>query len=82
MGNEQDGLSLLARQLMEVEAHLVARDGVERAEWLIHQQQVGIVDERAHDRGALVHAARQLVGKAIGELAKADAGEERSARAR
>src|SRR5262245_50385774 len=73
MGDENNRLPLLARQVMEVEAHLVARNGIERTEGLVHQQQVGIVYERAHDRGALVHSTGQLVGKAVGEVAESDA---------
>ena len=73
MGDENDRLAFLARQQVEVEADLIARDGVERAERLVHQQEAGIVDQRPHDRGALVHAAGEFVGKAVGELAKADA---------
>ena len=61
---------------MEIEAHLVARNGVECAERLVHQEQFGIVYERAHDCGALVHSAGKLVGKAIRELAESDASEQ------
>ena len=42
---------------------LVADDLVERAEGLVHQQQVGVEGQRAGDRGALLHAARELPGK-------------------
>src|SRR5262249_5260288 len=73
MGDENNRLALLARQMMEVEAHLIARNGVERPEGLIHQQQAGIVYERTHDRGALVHSTGQLVGKAVAEVAESDA---------
>src|SRR5262245_3122999 len=76
MGDEDNRLALLARQMMEVETHLIARDGVERTEGLVHQQQAGIVYERAHDRGALVHSTGQLVGKAVGEIAESDAAEQ------
>ena len=47
-------------QRLEIDAHLLARQRVERAERLIHDQQRRIMDQRAHDRGALAHAARQF----------------------
>ena len=46
----------------ELEIHLLARERVERAERLVHQDELRIVDERARDRGALLHAAGELVG--------------------
>ena len=51
--------------------HLVLQvlpgQGVDRAERLVHQHHVGIVGEHAGDLAALLHAARQLVGRALGE---------------
>ncbi len=59
-------------QRLEVEAHLLARQRIERAERLVHQQQRRVVDQRARDRDALAHAARQLVRIAIGEIPEPD----------
>ena len=42
------------------EVHLVAGERVERAEGLVHQHHSGSGSESADDRGALLHAARQL----------------------
>ena len=42
------------------QVHLVARERVERAERLVHQQQAWVGCQRTHDRGALLHAAREL----------------------
>ena len=42
-----------------------AREFVERAERLVHQQQVGRGDERARDRRAHLHAAGELARKVI-----------------
>ena len=39
----------------------VARDGVERRERLVHEQEVALLGERPGQRDALPHAARQLV---------------------
>ena len=50
---------------MEVADHapeLLAREGVERAERLVEHQQLRLVDERAAERGALLHAAGELPG--------------------
>ena len=63
MGDE--ARSVLSRprpELQQLLVELVAHDLVERAERLVHQQQVGIEGQRAGDRGALLHAARQLPG--------------------
>ncbi len=53
---------------------------VERAERLVHQQQRRIVDQRAHQRDALLHAAGQLPRIAVLEAGEAD--QRRAARAR
>ena len=39
--------------------HVELGVGVERAERLVHQQDLGLRDQRAHQRHALAHAARQ-----------------------
>ena len=72
MGDEQDGLARLHPDALQLQIHLVARHGVERAERLVHQQDFGIVGERAGDRRALPHAARQLARPAPLETRDAD----------
>src|SRR5687768_14736404 len=47
-------------QVSQREPELLAREGIERAEWLVEQQDLGLVNQRATDRGALLHPARQL----------------------
>ena len=49
---------------------------VERAERLVEQQDVGLGRERAGDRDALAHAARELVGRVVGELGEPDDAEQ------
>ena len=61
MRHEDDGLAALAPDPQHFEVHLFAGQRVERAERLVHQDQLGIVDEGARDRGALLHAAGQLL---------------------
>ena len=46
---------------LELVVQQVARHRVERAERLVHQQHVGVLRERAGERDALAHAARELV---------------------
>ena len=43
---------------------------VERRERLVHEQHLGVVGERAGERHALLHAARQLMRVGVGELAE------------
>ena len=58
--------------LQQLVLQLLARHRVERAERLVHQQELGIVGEHARDRDALLHAARELVRIGVGEALQAD----------
>ena len=58
--------------LRDLVAQQQARLLVECREGLIHQQNLGLRDERARDRNALAHAARQLRGKTLLERGEAD----------
>src|SRR5712691_3035912 len=62
VGDEDDGLLRFLPDAQQLDVHLLARERIERAEWLVHQDQLGIVDERAGDGRALLHAAGKLVG--------------------
>ena len=53
--------------------HLLAGEGVERAERLVHQQHGRLVGKRPHKGGALLHAARKLTRKAAAKTFEADA---------
>ena len=53
----------LIPQPQQLLVEMIADDLVERAERLVHQQQLRIEGERARDRHALLHAAGQLPGK-------------------
>ena len=55
-------LPVVAPELQQLLVELVAHDLVERAERLVHQQQLRLERQRAGDRGALLHAARELPG--------------------
>jgi hypothetical protein len=52
--------------------HALAGHGVERAERLVHQHDLGIVHQRPADRGPLLHAAGQLPGQLFLETFEAD----------
>src|SRR6478752_7134911 len=62
VGHEQDGLFRFFPDAQQLEVHFLARERVERAERLVHQDQLGIVNESARDRRALLHAAGEFVG--------------------
>jgi len=77
VGDEEDGLALLggagglAPDAQQLEVHLVARHGVQRAEGLVHEENRRIQYQRATQRGPLLHAARELGGVLLGEAGEA-----------
>ena len=81
MGDEHDGLAPLEPDALQLDVHGLAGQRVERAERLVHQEERGIVDERAHERDALLHAARQLPRVAVLEALETDEVQELEARA-
>ena len=54
-------------QAADLEAHLLAQVGVEVRQRLVQQQGLGLHDQRAGERDALLLAARQLGGIALGQ---------------
>ncbi len=71
--DDDDGLLHALLDPPELGVQLDARDRIERAERLVHQQHRRIDGERAGDADALALAARQLVGPAVGERAAIEA---------
>ena len=63
---------LLAPDAGELLLHGDLRHGVERAERLVEQQDLGLHRQRAGDADALRHAARKLARIGVGEVAEAD----------
>ena len=61
VGHEQHGFLALFPDAQELQIELVARHRVERAERLVHQQQLRIGHQGAAQRNALLHAAGKLV---------------------
>ena len=71
VGDEHDGGAGLAADPDQLVLHPLAGHLVERAERLVHQQQPRPLGQRPGDRDALLHAAGELVGVALGEVAEA-----------
>ena len=71
--DEYDRLLFRQPHFLQLDVHLVARERIQGAERLVHEQQHRIVDQRAANRDALAHAPRQLRGIAV--LEPREAGE-------
>jgi len=82
MRHEEHGDPLALPDAQQLEPHRLAREFVERAEGLVHQQQPGTVRQRPRQRHALLHPAGQLARVVAREALDADAGEQRSHPAR
>src|SRR6185312_7988518 len=72
VGDEQRRLVQGAADLQDLVAEQHARLLVERREGLVHQQDLRPRGQRARDRRALAHAARELGRKALGEAVEPD----------
>ena len=72
VGHEQDRAAGGLPDPLELVVEDVAGHGVERPEGLVHQQDLGLLGERAGEGDALAHAARELVRLALGERAQLD----------
>ena len=71
MGDEDDGLAQVAPQRQQIVVEPEAGDLVERRERLVHQQNIGIGDQRARQRHPHLHAAGQFARIGIGEIRQA-----------
>ena len=63
MGDQDDVEPLLGPQVAQGAPQLFAGECIERAEGLVKQQHLGLMDEGAADARALLHATRELPGK-------------------
>ena len=68
--DEHDGEPCLAPHVLELVVQQVARDGVERAERLVHEEDIRVLREGAGERDPLAHAAGELVGPLLREAAE------------
>ena len=73
MGDEHRGLVVLPHQPDELRPQRARRHLVERREWFVAQQQIGLDRKRARDRDALTHAAGERVRIVVLVAAKSQA---------
>src|SRR5689334_5321744 len=57
VGDEDDGDVDLAPELEQVNLHAAAGLSIERAKWLVHQEDARLIGQSAHNGNALFHAA-------------------------
>ena len=72
MRDHHDGLAPGLPDAQQFGAHVFAGERVERAEGLIQQQQVGVMDERAGDSHALGHPAGKGCRPGVHKILQAD----------
>jgi hypothetical protein len=70
VGDKNDGEFLLCDDCFNLVVKVVARHGVKRSEWLIHQYNLGSLGEAACEGYALAHPAGQLVRPFVCPLPK------------
>ena len=75
VGDEEHDLSGLLPHVEDQLLHGLAREGVERAERLVHEQHVGVAGQRAGEADALLHAAGELVDGVVLEVRQPDQGQ-------
>ncbi len=62
MGDEDDGLLQALLELQQLVLHVAADQRVQRAEGLVHQQEVGVGGQGPGEADPLLHTAGELVG--------------------
>src|SRR5262249_54475047 len=72
VGHKQDSKRILLPYPLQIEVHLVARQGIEGAERLVHEEQPWPVHESATDQDARPHAPGKLERILVLESAKTD----------
>ena len=72
MRDEQDRRAQFARDPHQFELQFFASLRIERAERLVHQQQIGLDGERAREIAPLLHAARDLRRVEAAEIGQPD----------
>jgi hypothetical protein len=76
MGHEQHGEFRVLPEPQQLFLHLAACERVERGERLVHQEDMRLERQRARDRDALLHPARERMGVAVREVRESDFGDE------
>ena len=75
--HQDHGEAALGPEIAQHAPELLAGEGVERGEGFVEQQQLGLVDQRAAERGALLHSAGELPRKPQLVAVEADRAEQR-----
>src|SRR6478735_5277531 len=70
VGDENDSRTGARPYCQEILLQLLTCLRVERAEWLIHEDENGLAHQRARDADPLLHAAGQFVRKVLGKGGK------------
>jgi hypothetical protein len=71
MRDQHHGLAFGGQHVKEQVLHIPSRLGVERPEWLVHQQKLRFDGVGARDRESLPHPARQMLGIGVREIRQA-----------
>ena len=77
VGDVDRGVAIFVVQPAHLEAHLLAQIGVEIGQRLVEQQRLGLDDQRARQRDALLLAARQFARIAVSERTEMRGGQDR-----
>src|SRR5687768_1758159 len=72
VGDEDDSRAILQPQSLQIAPDAFARHGIELAQWLVEQQHARAVNQGLTEGGALLHAARQFIRIALGEIIELD----------
>src|SRR5262249_33595242 len=65
MSNKQHGGAPRLPEAQHFILHMHPGKGIERAEWFVEQQHLGMIDHRPREGDALGHASREMVRKRI-----------------
>jgi hypothetical protein len=79
--DEQNGHAPFVPELLQIEHQLIARQRIQRAEWLVHEELRRIVDKCPTKRDALTHPAGELMRVLVLKTSEADRAQQ-TARAR
>src|SRR5947209_17870522 len=70
MSHVDRGVAILVVQAAHLEAHLFPQIGIEIGQWLVEKQRLGLDNEGARKRYALLLSARELARIPVGERAQ------------
>ena len=77
MGDHEDREGVLLPEAVDEVVHVLPDAGIERAEGLVEEQDLGLLHEGLRNRKALLHASGELRGVAVHGVREADLGDHR-----